>query len=96
MDMNAHHPLDTADPHAGGRGEVPASLKDLVCRMAVTTDSPNKLEHDGKPYYFCGARCKAKFAADPLTYLSKQTVAADTEVPAPVAAAGAIDRKSVV
>ena len=90
MDMHAHHPLGTADPLAGGKGEVPAGLKDPVCGMTVTADSPNTLEHEGKPYYFCSPRCKAKFAADPQTYLHKQAVAVDAEVLAPVDAEGAI------
>ena len=88
--MHDHHQHDLADPKTVGTSNLPSALKDPVCGMAVTTDSPNTLEHDGKPYYFCSARCKAKFVADPMTYLRKQTVGADTEVPAPVAAAGAI------
>ena len=39
--------------------------------MAVTTESANKLDHDGTVYYFCSARCQSKFAADPLAYLGK-------------------------
>ena len=72
MDTNAHHPHDIADPHAGSAGEVPIVLKDPVCGMTVTIDSPNKLEHDGTAYYFCSARCQSKFAADPLAYIGKQ------------------------
>ena len=88
--MPTHHPLGTADPHAGNTREVAGGLKDPVCGMTVTPETPHTLEHEGQPYYFCGARCKAKFAADPQTYLRKQTAPADAAVPAPVAAAGAI------
>ena len=43
-------------------------LKDPVCGMTVTAQSPHVLEHEGKPVYFCSAGCKAKFAADPAKY----------------------------
>ena len=39
--------------------------RDPVCGMTVTEASKNHLEHEGKTYRFCGARCKEKFAADP-------------------------------
>ena len=61
-----------------------AELKDPVCGMKVTPRSPHVLEHEGHRVYFCGAGCKAKFAADPARY----TRPAPAE-PAP-AAAGAI------
>ncbi len=38
------------------------ALKDPVCGMAVTEQSPHRLEHAGHPYYFCSAKCRAKFA----------------------------------
>ena len=37
--------------------------------MTVTAQSPHKLEHEGKPYYFCSAKCQGKFAANPMQYL---------------------------
>jgi len=43
-------------------------LKDPVCGMTVTAQSPHVLQHAGQPVYFCGAGCKAKFAADPARY----------------------------
>ena len=43
---------------------------DPVCGMTVTIEgAKNKTVHDGHPYYFCGARCLAKFQANPLQYL---------------------------
>ncbi len=48
---------------------VPASLKDPVCGMTVTEQSSHVLQHAGKPVYFCSAACKAKFAANPASYL---------------------------
>jgi Cu+-exporting ATPase len=42
--------------------------------MTVTI-RPDSLvaEHEGHPYYFCGAKCRAKFVADPAQYLSPRT-----------------------
>ncbi len=44
------------------------SLTDPVCGMKVSDQSPHFLEHAGKTVFFCGAGCKAKFAADPAKY----------------------------
>jgi YHS domain-containing protein len=40
-----------------------------VCGMTVTEQSEHKLTHEGRPYYFCSAKCQGKFAANPLQYL---------------------------
>ncbi len=45
-------------------------LKDLVCGMTVTEHSHNVSVVDAKKYYFCGAKCKTKFDADPARYIS--------------------------
>ncbi|WQE04954.1 heavy metal translocating P-type ATPase [Moraxella canis] len=37
--------------------------------MIVTEQSEHKLTHEGRPYYFCSAKCQGKFAANPLQYL---------------------------
>ncbi len=90
--MHAHHSHDATDPQAHAKSDVAGGLKDPVCGMAVTTESVNKLEHDGRPYYFCSAGCQARFAADPLAYIGKQAALMAREAPeAPttVAAAGA-------
>ena len=63
------------------------ALKDPVCGMAVTTDSPHFLQQPGKTVYFCSARCKEKFAASPATYAGAGAVAAQPQPaaqPAPV------------
>lgn len=46
-------------------------LKDPVCGMTVTDQSPNVFNYKGKPVYFCSAGCKTKFVADPVKYLTK-------------------------
>ncbi len=63
------------------------SLTDPVCGMKVSEQSPHFLAHAGKTVFFCGAGCKAKFAADPAKY--GVAVAAESVVTVP-AVAGAI------
>jgi Cu+-exporting ATPase len=66
------------DKQGGGsspESRVPAAsggLKDPVCGMSVTTQSKHRLENEGRPVYFCSARCKEKFATDPAAYPSDQ------------------------
>jgi YHS domain-containing protein len=37
-------------------------LKDPVCGMTVTAKSFHHLERDGQSYFFCGTKCKNRFA----------------------------------
>ena len=62
--------------------DSPTDLKDPVCGMKVTAQSAHTLKHEGRPYYFCSAKCQGKFAANPLQYL----VSTATAVSAPAAA----------
>src|ERR1700674_5871141 len=50
-------------------GTAGRPLKDPVCGMTVTLESPHVLQHEGKPVYFCSSGCKAKFVANPAKYL---------------------------
>ncbi|MEO8526878.1 MAG: HAD-IC family P-type ATPase, partial [Caldimonas sp.] len=59
------------------------ALKDPVCGMTVTEQSKHVHEHAGQRYYFCGAGCKTKFAADPAKYLNPAPDPASVE-PAPI------------
>ncbi len=44
---------------------------DLVCGMSVDpATTPHRTEHDGTPYFFCSARCRDKFVADPAHFLA--------------------------
>ncbi len=52
------------------------ALKDPVCAMAVTPDSPHRAEHTGQPYWFCSAGCRTKFLASPQTYVAPALAAA--------------------
>ena len=62
-------------------------LKDPVCGMTVTAQSPHRIEHAGQSVYFCCGGCKAKFAADPAKYLQPvgggPSSTADSGEPAP-------------
>jgi Cu+-exporting ATPase len=53
------------------------ALKDPVCDMAVTTESPHRAEHDGRRYWFCSAGCRTKFLAAPQRYLSSVAESAE-------------------
>ena len=33
--------------------------------MSVTEQSPHRLTHEGRPFYFCSAKCQARFASEP-------------------------------
>jgi len=63
-------------------------LKDPVCGMAVTPKSFHSLQHEGRAVYFCSARCRARFAAEPARFASAAAIgAAPTAMSAPVASA---------
>ncbi len=84
MDMHTHsgHEGHEGHPHPHPKSpEGTASLKDPVCGMTVTDRSPHHLEHAGMPYYFCGAKCLAKFSADPAKF-THSAVARDIAPPA--------------
>jgi len=93
--MEHHHGTAnrTGPDGSGGHGCCAHStasapvLKDPVCGMTVTEKSVHRFEHDGRPYYFCGAGCRAKFAADPAKYLAPKVA---TISAAPAAPAGTI------
>src|SRR5690606_31001069 len=58
-----------ADPsrYDGSREALPDD-RDPVCGMTVKPDSPHRVEHAGRAWRFCSARCAEKFAADPARY----------------------------
>jgi Cu+-exporting ATPase len=91
--MNAHsqHSHEDHTDHNQSTPKTDNGLKDPVCEMTVTTQSPHVFQHEGKPVHFCSAKCKAKFIADPTKYL---LVPAGSTAPSPAttepAAAGTI------
>src|ERR1041384_7638270 len=56
--------------HAHGKSAADTVI-DPVCGMTVDPHTtPHRHTHQGRPYYFCSAGCRTKFAADPAKYLS--------------------------
>ena len=53
-------------------------LKDPICGMAVTEKSFYHLEHEGVQHYFCGNKCKNRFAAR----ISQRPGDVDSQLPA--------------
>ena len=49
-----------------------SGLKDPVCGMTVTDDSPHHLGHAGQEFYFCSAKCQTRFAAEPERYTAAE------------------------
>ncbi len=82
MVMPTHH------DHAGhahqhpATARDPAGLKDPVCGMPVTEQSRHHALHEGRPYYFCSAKCQAKFAAEPTRHATGAGAKAAVEVDA--------------
>ncbi len=60
-------------------------MKDPVCGMNVTEASPHQLVRGTQHFYFCGARCRERFAADPPKYLAapEQATPRESAPPAP-------------
>jgi len=59
-------------------------FKDPVCGMEVSERTPHVSTHEGRQVYFCSAKCKAKFEAEPMKY------SAGAAAPAAPAPAGTI------
>jgi heavy metal translocating P-type ATPase len=80
--MSDHHGHQHHDHH-GARAQQPTdTVKDVVCGMMVDPHtSKHRHVHNGRPYYFCGNRCREKFAADPQKYLDPAARAAEPVVP---------------
>jgi P-type Cu+ transporter len=66
---------DHADAPGDGApaAEGAATVKDPVCGMDVDPHTAkHRAEYNGRPYYFCSARCKERFEADPEKYLGER------------------------
>ncbi|HEX6613445.1 MAG TPA: heavy metal translocating P-type ATPase [Rhodanobacteraceae bacterium] len=88
MTAHEHHHHDhsmehepAAAPHAccahsarAPHDESRAAATDPVCGMKVDPATAQyRVEHGGQTHYFCSARCREKFAADPDTYLAPKS-----------------------
>ncbi len=85
--MHRHAEHSGHDPAAPPQAQA---LKDPVCGMTVSEASPNRLEHAGRTYYFCGAKCKAKFGAEPAKFLQPKIQVDAAGAPAAAPPAGAV------
>jgi P-type Cu+ transporter len=70
-------------------GAATLALKDPVCGMTVSLQSPHVLQHEGQSFYFCRAGCKEKFSANPAKYLVSAPVSGTpaSTPPSPASAA---------
>ena len=58
-----------ADPARYAVGASPVSARDPVCGMHVDPATATfNAEHGGQRWYFCNARCRERFLADPARY----------------------------
>ena len=71
----AQEPSPQPDCCGGAGTPATAELRDPVCGMKASKDSPHHATHDGKDYYFCSAHCVQKFSTDPARYLAPQAPA---------------------
>jgi P-type Cu+ transporter len=84
--------MSAADPRDGSAAIEGA--RDPVCGMSVNpATSPHRAEHAGHAYFFCGARCRERFIAEPERFatgdrarerLSATPVAAGTKWTCPM------------
>ena len=71
----AHHLVHTVDRHQPVRGH---SVRDPVCGMNVDPATTlHRAEHAGHRYYFCSAKCRDRFIAEPARYLTPDQVHAE-------------------
>ena len=71
-DHHAHHAHGSMVPAHG-------LVKDPVCGMQVDPSSAkHNTEHEGKTYYFCSARCRERFAAEPTKYVTPAPAKAES------------------
>jgi P-type Cu+ transporter len=65
--MTAAEPLTRHQHHAPA---PPAEVRDPVCGMTIDpAKARHRAEHAGHSYFFCGARCREKFTAEPARYV---------------------------
>jgi P-type Cu+ transporter len=67
--MSAADPRDRTADH---EHDAPERVRDPVCGMSVDpAATPHRADHAGQPYFFCGAKCRDRFVAEPARYLSE-------------------------
>ncbi len=68
--------IDTrAAHHHGHHGEAPGTRHDPVCGMSVDpATAKHQARHQGEDYFFCSAKCRERFVADPQHYIEPAAV----------------------
>ncbi|HNR21649.1 MAG TPA: heavy metal translocating P-type ATPase [Steroidobacteraceae bacterium] len=73
----------THEHHEHAHHSHEGRVTDPVCGMKVDPQkTPHHASHGGAAYYFCGARCRERFIADPGKYLAAQATGMPPESPA--------------
>ena len=77
--MREPHPVHD---HAGAAALQAGSAhlaKDPVCGMDVDPHTAkHRADHSGRTYYFCSARCRERFVADPAKFLAPEATTPET------------------
>jgi Cu+-exporting ATPase len=69
--MTSHEAAHNHGHHRFGDTEADTGVRDPVCGMSVDpATARHRLSHAGHDHFFCGGRCREKFAADPDAYLT--------------------------
>ena len=82
---HSHHEHHHHEGQHGNQAGPSVGLRDPVCGMGVTEQSHHSTEHEGRLYYFCSAKCKARFMEAPQKFLSTP-ISESTPQPEPEAA----------
>ncbi len=73
MEQHATHAHGAHSNHAS-HASSGHGAKDPVCGMTVDPHTAkHRHTHEGHPYYFCSARCRERFIAEPAKYLKPET-----------------------
>ncbi len=72
MQNHKHHHGDH-DESDHDHGDSASAVKDPVCGMAVDPHTAkHRADYKGRTYYFCSARCRERFEAEPEKYLAPE------------------------
>jgi Cu+-exporting ATPase len=70
--------------HSDETGGTTPKVKDPVCGMMIDpARTAGKHEHEGRTYYFCGARCLERFKAEPAHFVSSEAAPVKPSPPPP-------------
>jgi P-type Cu+ transporter len=77
MVLAEHHEHRHGHDQTAAMSSASSMPRDPVCGMSVDPASAKyRTEHGGTTYYFCSAKCQAKFVAEPAKYLRPSPPAA--------------------